>query len=126
MNLESKEKIRKHITVQEVEKKDAKALNDLKIIKKKYLFKLFLIILFFLIVLSVGILIIFFYTKKSKTKSTIINPDKEIIKPDSESLESIKEKLFTEKNNSIKAVYSVKKGEEYVFFNPEFSSLLDK
>ena len=125
MYLESQEKIKKPKTVKEVEDKEKQILDKMKKSRKKFLFKLLLFIFLFILIILIGI-ILFFYFKKEKQKVYVIKSDSGEINKESLSLASAQKKLAEEKDNSITAVYSLKKAEESVFFNPDNIGLSDK
>ena len=114
MYLESQEKIKKPKTVKEVEDKEKQILDKMKKSKKKFLFKLLLSIFLFILIILIGI-ILFFYFKKEKQKVYVIKSDSGEINKESLSLASVQKKLAEEKDNSITAVYSLKKFESQSF-----------
>ena len=131
MYLDSQEKIKKPKTEQEVESKDKQIITNAKKSKKKFIFKLLLIIFLFILIISIG-LALFLYLKKWKKEiqhtpeAYIIKSNDGTINTEELTFDSFQKKLDEEKNNSISAVYSLKKGEESVFFNPDKIELPDK
>ena len=131
MYLDSQEKIKKPKTEQEVENKDKQIITKAKKSKKKFIFKLLLIIFLFIVIISIG-LALFLYLKKWKKEiqdipeASIIRSNDGIINAEVLTFDSFQKKLDEEKNNSITAVYSMKKDEESIFFNPDKIELPDK
>lgn len=75
-----------------------------------------MIILTILIVWLAGA-VAYLYISKNKQKYSTINSYSWLINKGSETLESAQQKLAEERNNSIKAVYSIQKDEESTFFD---------
>ena len=117
MYIESREKIKKPTSEKKVEEKDKEeTAKPKKKSKKKFLIILLSIIL---IAIIISIIAIYFLRKeKPKENSNILRPEQKAL-----NYEEFQNKILEVKNNSIKAVYSLKKKEELNIFNPESINL---
>ena len=117
MYIESREKIKKPTSEKKVEEKDKEeTAKPKKKSKKKFLIILLSIIL---IAIIISIIAIYFLRKeKPKENSNILRPEQKAL-----NYEEFQNKISEVKNNSIKAVYSLKKKEELNIFNPESINL---
>ena len=125
MRLDSQEQIKRPKEVEAIEAKDKQALDNRNKSKKKSLFKIFLSIFIFILLISIGVLL-FFLIKKKSSKVYVVKPDSGTINSEPVTLVEFQKKLVEEKHNSITAVYSLQKDEESVFFNPKNIGLSDK
>ena len=104
---ESQENIKNPTSENEVEETDMKSKNI-----KKFLI-IFASIVLIIIIISI-IAIIFLRKEKPKENPNILQPDQKTL-----NFEEFQNKIKEVKNNSITAVYSLKKKEELNLFNPE-------
>jgi len=124
MRLDSQEQIKKPKTVQKIKNKGKKDLDKIKKSKKTCQIKIFLSILIFILVATIAILLFFLIKNKKKSKASEIKSDSGSLNKETLTLDQFKNKL-SETNNSITAVYSLKEGEESVFFHPDNIGLSD-
>ena len=124
MRLDSQEQIKKPKTVQKIKSQDKKDLDKIKKSKKRCQIKLFLSILIFILVATIAILLFFLIKNKKKSKASEIKSDSGSLNKETLTLDQFQNKL-SETNNSITAVYSLKEGEESVFFHPDNIGLSD-
>ena len=94
MNLESHEKIKKYKIRKESKEEeinDYQIIQNKKKLKKKYFFRVFIIAFLFILIITIGIILII-NLKKEKAKTSVINSDSGKIKEENLSLENVKNK----------------------------------
>ena len=114
MRIDSQEQIKKPKIDQDIVIYNRKDLTKIKHTKKLYLIKLFLLLIIFILVIAIAIVVFFIIKNKKKSNPEIIKSNPDSLNKELSPIAQFQNKL-AEKNNSITAVYSLKKDEESVF-----------